>query len=305
VNTHFTDVVLQEWNKNEIEFNTTVSLKKGTDKDLERLLNCINITTNQTGRNTAYKLILNCSEKKINGFEIDLLIKIPKDIFVEITSSFGDVEMENVHHDFKGDISYGDIKIENLLGENNVVKVRFGNIKLEEAKALSLNIQYGDGKLKEVNTLELDSRFSTIKIDKANSITLSSGYDDISIKNTIDKIEGKMEFGKLKINTLRNSCIFQKFSYSNITINEVLHSFTNITMLASFSDLILNVPRDQSFAFDYYGDFTTFKDKNIKLNDATFEAGSNSLKMSGIYGKNPDLGKKIKIEAKFGTVSLF
>jgi hypothetical protein len=43
----------------------------------------------------------------------------------------------------------------------------------------------------------------------------------------------------------------------------------------------------------------------MRLNDATFEAGNNSLQMSGIYGKNYDSGKKVTIDARYGSVSLF
>jgi hypothetical protein len=91
-----------------------------------------------------------------------------------------------------------------------------------------------------------------------------------------------------------------------MNIDEVLNSFTNITVLSTYSNIILNVPRDQSFVFDYYGRYTKFKDENnIRLNDATFKAENNTVQMKGLYGTNHNSGKKIKIEASFGTVSLF
>jgi len=306
MNTRYADVSFQMWDKNEIDFTTSITINNGTERDMESLINCIYITTNQIGKKISYKLTLDCSGKKIKNYHIDILVKIPQDIFLEIISSYGDVEIQSLHNDFKAEIAYGDLKIENLLGNNNTMKIRYGDLQLEEVKNLSLDMQYGDVKMKEIlGTLQFNSRFNTIKIDKASFINLSSAYDDISIRNSVAKIEGKMEFGKLKIKSLKSSCIFNKFSYSDLTINDVSSSFTNITLLTTFSNLILNVPKDQSFAFDYTGSFTTFKDKNIKLNDATFEAGNNSLEMSGFYGKNQDSGKKIKISASFGTVSLF
>ncbi|MCL2246828.1 MAG: DUF4097 domain-containing protein [Lentimicrobiaceae bacterium] len=306
VNTRYADVVFQTWDKNEVVFTTTISINSGTEKDLENLLNCTDIITNQMQKKISFKLTLDCSGKKVNNFNIDIVIKMPQDIFLETTSSYGDTKITNLRNDFNAEISYGDLNIENLLGNNNTVKVRYGDFNLEQAKNIALDIQYSDVKMKEISgTLHFNSRFNTIKIDKAYSIDLSSAYDDISIRNSIDKIEGKMEYGKLKIRSLKSSCIFNKFSYSDININEVLPSFTHITLLSVHSNLTLNVPIDQSFAFEYFGKFTNFKDQNIKLNDAAFEAGSNTLELSGFYGKNQTSGKKIKISASFGTVSLF
>jgi len=306
MNTRYADVTFQTWDKNEIDFTTTITMNNGTEKDMESLINCIYITTNQIGKKISYKLTLDCSGKKVNNYNIDILVKIPQDIFLETISSYGDVEVPSLHNDFKAEIAYGDLKIENLLGNNNTMKIRYGDLQLEEVKNLSLDMQYGDLKMQEIlGVIQLNSRFNTIKINKAFSINLSSAYDDISIQNSIDKIEGEMMYGKLKIKSLKNSCMLKKFSYSDIIINEVMPSFTNITLLSTYSNLKLNVPKDQSFAFDYSGKFTKFTEQNIKLSDATFEAGSNSLEISGFYGKNRDSGKSVKITASFGTLSLF
>jgi len=114
-----------------------------------------------------------------------------------------------------------------------------------------------------------------------------------------------MKYGTLNINSLTNSCVLRSFSHSTIIIDEVLPSFTNISFLSSYSNIKVNIPQDQSFNFDYSGKYTDFKDKSIKLNDATFEAGSNSILMTGIYGSQRNTGKTVKIDATFGSVSLF
>ena len=311
VNTRFTDVVFQEWDKNEIEFNTTVTFKKATENDLENVLDDIKITNKQSGKKVSYTLTYNKSNTKgndiSNKLKISLLIKIPKDIFLNITSSFGNFELENVFNNFNAEITFGNLTVENFAGEKNTVNISHGNLKVGQANQLTLNVQFSDeSTITEINTLKLKSDFSTIKMDKAKVIDVQSSHGNISILNSIDKIEGTMSFGTLKINTLKNSCIFTNFSFSNIKIHEVLPSFTHITVVSSHSTVVLNVPQNQSFAFDYSGSFTNFKDQNIKLNDATFKAANkNSVQMKGIYGKNPNPDKSVKIQASFGTVSLF
>jgi len=301
----FTNITFMEWDKNEVCFTTTISLKNGTENEMERLLKAVNITTNQTGKNISYQLTW--SDDKLKNFEINLLVNIPRDIFLRLETSFGDTEIVELVNNFYAYISFGDLTIGDLLGNDNKIELKHGNLKLDKAENLSFDVRFSDGKIKEAGTLKLNSQFNTIKIDNAKSVYLrNSGHDNISIMNSVEKIEGEMEFGDLKIKSLVHSCIFDKFSFSNIKINEVQKSFKSIKFSSSkHSTLILNVPTTLSFAFDYAGSFTDFKDKNIKLNESTFDASGNSIEMSGFYGADNHSGKSVKIRASFGSVSLF
>ena len=329
LNSSYAKVTFEEWDKNKVEFVATITLEKVTEKDMENVLKGIDITANQVGRKITYNLSYNNSSfksprYKVWSFEISLVVKIPKDIYLEIESSYGNVNITNVHNDFTSEImyanltvenfygnkntitnKYGNTHIENLAGNNNTIDVQYGNLKINHAHSLSLNLSYGKGNFKECGTVKLSSKYSTIKMNKINTLKLSSEGDIISIQNSADKIEGKMKYGNLTVNSLINSCVFTNFAYSNITIDEVLPSFTNISFLSSYSNIKFNIPQEQSFNFDYSGKYTDFKDKSIKLNDATFEAGSNSVLMTGFYGSQRNSGKTVKIEASFGSVSLF
>jgi hypothetical protein len=329
VNTNYTKIVFQEWDKNEIDFTTTVTLNNGTEKDMEQLLEGVNISTNQFGKKVSYTLTFcysnnnkknkNCN----NSFEIILLVKIPKDIFLEIDSRYGNVDIVNVLNDFKADISYGNLNveelsgntnkinikygklnIETLFGNNNQINLRYGKFDIRQVNNLCLNIDYSSGKIKEVGTLKLSSRYCTITMDNVKKVDFSSHYDKIFIENNVDKIEGTMRYGTLKINSLKYSCIAD-MDYSKLYIDEISKSFTEINITSRYTTLMLNLPQEQSFALDYYGRYSKFKDENIRLNEAMFSSKDNTVQMSGIYGKNSDTKKSVKIKANYGTVSLF
>ena len=306
IDTKYAKVVFQEWERNEIEFTSTLKMKVVTEKDRKeftRLLVSVDKTPNQLGRKVTYRFNENLN--KVKDFELTVLVKIPKDIFINITSSFGNVEISDVHNDFNANVSFGNLHIKNMLGGKNTINIKHGKLQIEKTNHLSLNVQFSQATINEISTLKLNSQFSTIKIDKAKSITLTSAHDNISIQNSIEKIEGAAEFGTFKIRSLKHSCVFTKFSFSKINIDEVLESFTHISFNSSHSTIVVNIPQDQSFALDYSGSFTTFKDEKARWNYVTFEAGGNSLQMSGFYGNHRDSGKKVKITASFGSVSLF
>jgi len=331
VNTNYTKVVFQEWNKNEVDFTTTITLKRSTEKEMEKLLESLDLTQKQFGKRVSYNLSLSYSGKKRGGcnlpdnYEINLLVKVPKDIFLDITTRYGNVELINAHHNFnanitygnllaesllgssnKIDIRYGNIDIDNLHGNNNRINIRYGNFNMRKVSQLFMEANYAKGNLYEVEKLKLDSKYCTIQFDKINILNLSSCYDKIYINKHIAEIEGTMKYGTLSIRSLGNSCVFKSFAYSKVNIDEVLESFTNITFISSYSNILLNIPKNQSFMFDYQGRYTKFKNDDIKLNDATFRAAESSfVQMKGLYGKNYNSGKTIKIEASYGSVSLF
>ena len=306
VQSSFTEVVFQEWDKNEVAFTTTVTLNNATEKEMEKLLNAIKIVSNQSGKTTHYKLTLSGNNlNKIGNYKITLLVEVPKDIFLNINSSFGKVDLKDAYNNFKADIDFGNLSVRNLLGNTNAIVLNQSKLNINQADQLNLKIDFSKGNLIEVGVLTLESSFSTLKIDKANQITLSSSQDKISILNSVDKMKGDISFGTLEINSLKYSCILNQCSFSKVTIDEMCKTFTDILISASQSTIVLNVPRDQSFALDYSGSFTKFKNADIRLNDATLKSEGNSVHMRGIYGKNLDSGKRIKIEANFGSVSLF
>ncbi|MCL2290259.1 MAG: hypothetical protein FWC34_06070 [Bacteroidetes bacterium] len=327
VNTNYTKITFEEWDKNEIDFTTTVTVKNATEKVMEQVLNGLNITTKQSGKKVSYSLTFNYSNDRnrqntVEGLEINLLVKIPKDIFLEVTSRYGSVVLADAHNDFDVNIMYGNLNAGNLFGNNNKIDIRYGNLKIDNlfgnnkitlkygnfnikhAERLSFDVMYSTGNLNEVGTLNLDSKYCTIKLDKVKVFTLTSGYDKISIQNSVDNLKGEMRYGTFTMGSLKYSFIID-LSYSNVTIGEVLISFTNISIVSHHSNVRLNIPQNQSFAFDYSGRYTDFKDKNVKWNHTTFEAGNNSLQMSGFFGNNQNSGKSVKIRATYGSVALF
>jgi hypothetical protein len=329
INTNKVKITVEENDKNEVVFITSVTLNKSTKEDMENLTKAIQMSNKQSGNTITYNFNIDWSGKaKTNNLhgltEVTLTIYAPKDIFYDIKARYGDVKMEHVYNDFNANISYGDLRAEDMFGNKNNISINYGNLNMEDlhgslnnvaikygkfkifkAEHLSLDIKYAQGEINNAGLLKLDSKYCTLKLGSVKSLTFVSGYDQISIQNQIEKINGEMKYGTLTINSLKTSCILPVFAYSNVTINEILKSFTNINISASNSNIKLNIPKDQSFAFEFSGRYTDFKDKKAKWNHITFEEGSNSLQMSSTFGKDSNSGKSVKIDARYGSVSLF
>jgi hypothetical protein len=329
INTRDVNIVVEESGNNEIVFITTITLNKSTKEDMDNLMNALQMSNKQSGKTITYDFNITWSGKEktnnLHGLtEVTLKIYAPKDVLYDFKTRYGNIEMENVHHDFNAAIAYGNLKVEDMFGNKNNIEIKYGNLTMEDlhgtrnlvdikygkfkiykAEHLTLDIKYSQGEIVDVGSLQLDSKYGTLKFGAVKSLYLTSGYDKIAIQNQIDKIEGEMRDGTLSINALKNSCIFSSFAYSKINIEEVLRSLTIISLMASYSNIVLNIPRDLSFAIDYSGRYTDFKDEKTRWNYVTFEAGAQSFQMSGFYGTDQNTDKSVKIEARYGSVSLF
>jgi hypothetical protein len=342
INTDRVKIVIEEWEKNEVAFITTITLNKSTEKDMENLVKAVELSNNQFGKTINYSLKVDWSGKaKTNNLhgltEISLKIVAPKDIFYDLKVRYGSVKMENVQNDFNAnisygslraedmfgnknniDISYGSLSMEDLHGARNQIDIKYGNFKVYKADQLALNVKYSQGEINNAGSLELDSKGCSLKFGTINSLVFKSEYDNIYVQNKITKIDGEMKYGILTANSLKTSCILSSFAYSKVTINEISKSFTNINISASYSNIKLNILPDQSFAFYFSGRYTDFKDKVFKITDGVYfkdnkawkvengfyEYSGRAVELSGIYGKDPNSEISVKIEARYGSVSL-
>jgi len=331
LNTNYVkNITIEESDKNEVVFITTITLEKSSNEDFDNLMKAIKISNKQSGKTITYTFNIDWSGKsKTNNLagvtEITLKIYAPKDVLYDITARYGNVKIENVYNDFRANITYGNLDAQDMLGNKNNIEIKYGNLTMEDfrgnrnqvvirygkfkiykAEHLDLDINYSQGDVVNIGTLTLNSKYCTVKCNTVKNLTLTSGYDKISVQKSIEKIEGDVKYGTLTIASLKSSCVLNPFSYSKITIEEVLSSFTHISITdAAYSNIFLSIPKEESFAFDYSGRYTDFKDKNIRLNDASFNSDNYTTEMQGIYGKNNASGKKVKISARYGSVSLF
>ncbi|MDR0206648.1 MAG: hypothetical protein LBI45_05270 [Bacteroidales bacterium] len=331
LNTNYVkNITIEESDSNEVVFITTITLNKSSKENFDNLMKAIKISNKQSGKTITYTFDIDWSGRsKTNNLtgitDITLKIFAPKDVLYDITARYGNVKVENVYNDFRANIAYGNLDAHDLLGNNNKIEIKYGNLTMEDfrgsrnqvvikygkfkifkAEHLGLDIKYSQGDIINAGMLRLDSKYCTVTLNTVKNLIFTSGYDKITIQKSIEKIEGDMKYGTLTLKSLKSSCVLNPFSYSKITIEEVLNSFTNIFITdATHSNIFLNIPREESFAFDYSGRYTDFKDKNIRLNEATFSSDNYTTGMQGIYGKKLASDKKVKISARYGSVSLF
>ncbi|TDI74465.1 MAG: hypothetical protein E2O84_05860 [Bacteroidetes bacterium] len=113
-------ITITGWNRNEVEVNISVSGRDGSDVivDLEEIRNGVAIATEYEGRNGRADL------------EID--IRVPFIFNLDIETSGGDVQIENVEGEIKGQTMGGDLEFDNIKGEIDFSTMG-GDISLENS----------------------------------------------------------------------------------------------------------------------------------------------------------------------------
>lgn len=204
---------------------------------------------------------------EISNFRIDFKVQIPENLNVDLTNSFGDLRINGISGKLKVKLRHGDCYIAYANGQNNVIDVKFGDVRIESLGKSKVDMQHGDLHVDTAHELTLNSQFGDIHIGKLGGKSIFNiEHGDMDIDNLSSKFNGadiRVQFGDVDISGLTQfdldldlSGNFSDFSYdkswnvkskSKGITNSSYHiqslkgatSVKNIKIVASYSDVDL------------------------------------------------------------------
>jgi len=224
----FGKINVETWSKTTIKVTAHFTLETKSHEDSGKGLEDFKLNLNTEGSNaivsTNWDNLNNCSDNsnftsrnkglfnflsknnmkteegekiKFKQFKIEYSIKIPKYFNVNLTNSYGDIELQTID------------------GIANI-EVFQGNLLANDMKELELNLKYGSAevnnitkgtvegfqsKLKLGNSekLKLISKYSTVKIGRVEDLNLEGFQTNLVASGTVKNIEGSWKYGKLEL----------------------------------------------------------------------------------------------------------
>lgn len=288
----YSDIIVTTWDKQQIDFNVKIEVKGNDNKQVEARLNSINIEIIQTGNIIKAKTLFeNYPYKKFNGYmSIKYYMKVPKDVFMELDTKYGDIMVDTVYKKFEVDIKYGKLTAGNLMDYSSI-DVKYGNININYAKNIDLELAYSDCKINKVDNIEGELRYSNLVATEIGQGTLEHQYCDVKIEK-IDHLRTKNQYSDMKITNVA------RFLYAKIQYSDLKTSCDGlcpeIEIEGQYSDVNLTINEKASFKYDFktvYGDIKSSVLFNVKNNEA-----------HGTYG-NDNQGN-IKISLQYGDIRI-
>ncbi|MCC8143093.1 MAG: hypothetical protein LUD02_03030 [Tannerellaceae bacterium] len=226
-----------------------IELKSRNEKRAQENLDRVDINISEQGNTISAVTKLNNNKGTSDGesVSINVIVTIPASMDIEMKQSFGNIQLSDTHTGkAKFDVSFGNLNAYSFTQPLEVT-VKFGNAKIGNVPALSLNLQHsGDNEVKDCDDLSVDMQFSNLRVGKTRTFKLKNQHGNISVEQS-DDITGSLSFGGLNVDKLTNTLTVNKISHSSVDIKELGTDFKKIEVSADFGNLNIGIPSNASF----------------------------------------------------------
>lgn len=202
----FGDIKVEEFSGSKIEVNVEIIVEAKNDKNTKEYLSKIYIEAKEEGNNVFLKTVNELKGMKVKNFQINYDVRIPKNTNVKITNSFGDVKIQSISGSVNLTVQHGDCFVAKSDGDDNVLKVDFGDIRVIESGDIQIVSKHGDVTIGKIDRLKLANQFGDSKIQELNgSADINVLHGDLSIEKVGSKVEYMnidTQFGDIEIEGL-------------------------------------------------------------------------------------------------------
>lgn len=289
----YSDYIITAWDQQQIDFKVKITVKSDNKEKLTAKINSIDVYFEKTGNKVMSKTIFgDYPYKTFNGsMSIKYYVQVPKDVFMELETKYGDIKVDTVYKKFEVDIKYGDLKADNLLDISSI-DVKYGNVIINNAKTIKLEMGYSDANITKCEQLDGDLKYSNIYISELGHGMLENKYTTVKI----DKVDfigfDDNAYSDLTVRNVTNT-LGAELRYTDLSAS-VTSLVPKVHIDAQYSDVVLTLNKDASF---YYNMDSSYADISFK---GFFD--TKTIGRQGTYGEG-ERGM-LDITTRYGDVDI-
>jgi len=304
IDNKYGNISVSTWDEDKVDLDITIKVTGTNESWVNEKLNSIDVDiTALKSLISAVTNISNSSSKSkgsSNFFEINYVIKLPKNGTVKLNNKYGNITTLNLESTADIACKYGKLISGKLSGSSNkitlgycqnstidyikngTIEARYSGLKINESGNLNIDANYTDITLQEGENIKYDCNYGTFKFQKVNSLEGSGNYLTVSI-GEISK--------DLNINT----------TYSKINVESLNEKPKNVTLNTAYTNMTLNYNTNYAFDFDINTKYGSIKNDS-SLDVLVTETKNTSKKVSGFNKKKGQ--SKIVVNSSYGNVTL-
>ncbi|OIV40881.1 hypothetical protein [Flavobacterium johnsoniae] len=304
IDNKYGNITVSTWDEDKIDLDITIKVNGANENWVNERLNSIDVEiTALKSMVTAVTSLGNSSLKSRgsnNSFEINYIIKIPKNGSVKLVNKYGNISTLNLESTTDISCRYGKVNLAKLNGSSNKVEIaycqnstidyikngnieaRYSGLKINDSGNLNLDASYTDVVLNDGQNIKYDCNYGNLKFHKINSLTGSGNYLTVSIAEILNNFNLDTNYSKISIGTMNEKA-------GNISVN------------AGYTDISIGYNPNYAFDFDISTRYANIKHDN-NLDISVTESKNNSKRISGFYKKKGQ--NKVNITTNYGNVSI-
>ncbi len=304
IDNSYGNISVSTWDENKIELDILIKVTGEKEKWVNKRIDEIDVIISALTNMVTAKTIIEESNYNNNGdnsFEINYVIKIPKNGSIKLNNKYGNIFTSDLMGNVNINCKYGKIVLGKLNGNNTKIDLGYcPKSTIEFVKNADIEARYSGLTINESVSLNLDSNYTDVVLDDCQNLIYDSNYGKLNLKK-INSIKGSGNYMSLNIGELISDLSIETH-YSKIAIGIINEKANNIVIEAGYSDL--SVGYDVNFAFDFY---LTTKYGNIKYDKDSFEVKNSEITNStksidGFYKKKG--ANKLNIKSMYGNINL-
>lgn len=314
INNRYGDVVIQNWDKDQVVIDVKVTVEMPDTKKAEKLLSYIDVEFSETDFIINAKTVI---DDKFNfsgwgsgsrKFSIDYNIKMPVGTDLTLVNRYGNTDIDELHGLMNLDIKYGNLTAGKLTRGNvkplSRINLAYGKGSIDETGWLDLYIRYcGSMEITKNQALLLDSKYSKLILGETSSIVGESKYDNLRIES-INNLVLDNGYTEVNIGTLTKKLDY-KGSYGSFTIERIPAGFESLKVDTHYMGVRLGIEEGANYNLEArvsYGGLK-YNEDNFKNHRRIVENNSNEV--AGVVGKEESPGASVNVVASYGSVKLY
>jgi len=304
INNKFGKVHCNNWEKNAISFEITVTVEASDEKAAAKLLDQIdfifNINPTQVEAKTRFGE--NGSRGK-SRMKIDYMVYMPAVINLNLTNNFGDIFINEVTGKTKINLGYGNLEVNKLGNSDNQLEIEFSKANVNWMKGAVVILKYSGMDIRYAGSLYLDSKFSNL--DAGNIISMNMNFEGGALDmESSSTVKSKSKFSDLDIGRLEKTLNLD-IQYGSCKIHEMPSDFASIIVNNKFGAVTIGLDEKANYQLD----------AELKFCDLDYSSGTSKFSyrsvsptekvLKGVIGVgNENPAAKVQVRSEYGNVAL-
>ncbi|GGF13354.1 hypothetical protein [Flavobacterium limi] len=304
IDNKYGSITVSTWNEDKIDLDITIKVNGPNENWVNEKLNGIDVDiTALKSMVTAITKIGNSSLKSkgsSNSFEINYIIKIPKNGIVKLNNKYGNITTLDLESTTDINCKYGKITLGKLNGSNNRVQIEYcQNSAIDYIKNGTIEARYSGLKINDSGNLILDTNYTDLVISDGQTVKYDCNYGNFKFQK-INSLSGSGNYLTINVAEISNTINIDA-NYSKINIGIITEKANNVNINSGYSDVYLGYDTNYTFDFDINTKYGNIK-KDNSLDISLTENKSTSKKISGYYKKKGQ--NRVTVSSNYGNVSL-
>lgn len=308
INNSFGNVVIAQSENSVVDFRIEITGTGSDQRTAQQMADRASVSLSQNGNTVSARSSLESTSQNCKNCNVSInyLVLVPASVYLNLTNKFGNVNVNfDTKLDLRANVQYGNLVTRNLLGNNNNITIKFGNMTLGDTKTLTAECAYGKAFLGSAGSLNLNVSFGGLTASRVDNLTLSTKYSDITVEE-LGSLSGSAEFSNFKITNLASRFDLSSAKYGSVKIAASSPRLESVRIKASFCNVTIGVSPQTSAQVDL---FTRFGNINLSgLNASSSSIGDDKDRFAksfkGTIGGESSRPAVIAISNSYASITL-